>query len=182
MPIPPPPCEAGSVTVSVSPSAIEPAAGLTMALPASDAALRRKLIDLLLHKDGFDPDYSSCSTPQLHSMMHLAERMPVMIDEQYPAVTRSAVLDLLADFADFLQVSVPGDAGIDLYLAGLEHLPAPLLRMASTKLAGTHRFNRLPLPADFARTIESEVEELQSAKRGWQSNITRLSRAYTRRK
>lgn len=73
-----------------------------------------------------------------------------------PADARQ-ITDGLQSIADMLQVSLPGERGLKLYLAILSEIPAPLFRQACKRVATSHRYARLPNPADFLDAVSEDM-------------------------
>lgn len=86
-------------------------------------------------------------------------------------VSKAELLNALADLADLLQTKVPGEGGIDLYLEAMDSFPQRMLRPTQVMIARDHKFTRLPLPADWRRTAE---EQLDSAL-AFAANLARLT-------
>jgi hypothetical protein len=92
----------------------------------------------------------------------LTEAKLVMV----PADARQ-IMDGLQSIADMLQASLPNERGLKLYLAIMSEIPAPLFRQACKRVATSHRYARLPNPADF---IDAVSEDMAHAR----MHITRL--------
>lgn len=170
----------GSVTVNASPSVI-PSKHQVTATP-SESALLARLVEALRPRETIDVYLECFNDHELDQLIELADNMPYRIDESLPPASKAQMLHVLADFADFLQVSVPGDAGIALYLSALEDVPFQFLTVASERLAKQHRFARLPLPADFRKHIEPEIAGVEALKHAWATTVSRLNQTKHRRK
>jgi hypothetical protein len=76
----------------------------------------------------------------------------------------------LAAIADMLQVALPEEDGLALYVALLSKLPYPVLRQGMVRVAETHAWPRLPYPKeilDACRMPQAELEFwLRSIERG----------------
>lgn len=70
------------------------------------------------------------------------------------------VADMLLAFAEMLGVEEPGDKGIGLYLKALSDLPAIVIEPAQVELARTHKYKRLPNPAEIRSAAALFVTEL----------------------
>ena len=66
-----------------------------------------------------------------------------------PLVTREKIADALRTFAEMLQCSVPMADGLKLYFYALQDMPYYKFLHACMNLVKTHKWPRLPLPADF---------------------------------
>lgn len=66
-----------------------------------------------------------------------------------PLVTREKIADALRTFAEMLQCSVPMADGLKLYFYALQDMPYYKFQHACMSLVKTHKWPRLPLPADF---------------------------------
>ena len=66
-----------------------------------------------------------------------------------PLVTREKIADALRTFAEMLQCSVPMADGLKLYFYALQDMPYYKFQYACMSLVKTHKWPRLPLPADF---------------------------------
>lgn len=73
-----------------------------------------------------------------------------------PADARQ-ITDGLQSIADMLQVSLPNERGLKLYLAILSEIPAPLFRQACKRVAAHHRYAKLPTPADFIDAVSDDL-------------------------
>lgn len=73
--------------------------------------------------------------------------------------TKEEILSVLGAIASMLQVSLPDEAGLKLYLHGLGFIPAELFKEAALRVSRTHKYPRLPLPADFSAAIKVEMDQ-----------------------
>lgn len=92
------------------------------------------------------------------------------VEQALPPVSREEIVDVLGSMAEMLQVSVPSTLGIKLYFGALKDMPSYKFKAAAFKLIKTHKWPKLPLPADFIEAAKDERKDLDQF-------ITRLNRA-----
>lgn len=73
--------------------------------------------------------------------------------------TKEQILSAVGSIASMLQTTLPDEDGLKLYLYGLSHIPAEIFKEACLRVARTHKYPRLPLPADFAAAVQNEVTQ-----------------------
>lgn len=61
-----------------------------------------------------------------------------------------------------MQVSLPDQDGLKLYVYGLSHIPKDLFKEACMRVTRTHKWPKLPLPAVFSEAVAKELAEAQS--------------------
>jgi hypothetical protein len=61
----------------------------------------------------------------------------------------------LTALAELFQVQVPSDTGLDLYLNAIKHVPKPAFMRAIGVLSRSHKWPRLPYPADVLDACEA---------------------------
>jgi hypothetical protein len=86
-------------------------------------------------------------------------------NQRFAPVTGDDLADALAVFADMLGCNVPTEAGLQLYMLAMSDVPAKLMPHAAIRLAAVHKFSRLPLPADFRKVVEPELELVELRKK-----------------
>lgn len=60
-----------------------------------------------------------------------------------------------------MQVSLPDQDGLKLYVFGLNHLPRDLFKEACMRVTRTHKWPKLPLPAVFIEAVKDEMVSSQ---------------------
>lgn len=131
---------------------------LEAATPCDRLLLRRATTVKQNDPTSFRSTYEALPDADLDALIEGLERIGDAYAAWLKRVTKPDLLNLLADFADMLQVSPPNAGGIDLYLAAMDTVPAALVPIARVKVAKTHRYARLPLPADFEKAIAGEMQ------------------------
>lgn len=86
------------------------------------------------------------------------------VERALPLVSKQKVADVIGSIAEMLQVSVPSETGLKLYLHALKELPAYKFEAAALKLIRTHKWPRLPLPADFIEAAKDERQDIDIAR------------------
>lgn len=84
------------------------------------------------------------------------------VERALPLVSREKIADVIGSIAEMLQVSVPSTMGLKLYFHALKDLPAYKFEAAALKLIKTHKWPRLPLPADFIEAAKDERGDLDT--------------------
>jgi len=107
--------------------------------------------------DGYRPSFLECSVEDLEQIIAGLREAGACFAAWLRPVTADQLLDRLAAFADMLQVAAPSEAGIDLFVEAMGDFPGNLLARAARSVARTHKFSRLPLPADFLKAVEGEL-------------------------
>lgn len=92
------------------------------------------------------------------------------VEQALPPVSREEIVDVLGSIAEMLQVSVPSTLGIKLYFGALKDMPSYKFKAAALKLIKTHKWPKLPLPADFIEAAKEERKDLDQF-------VTQLNRA-----
>lgn len=64
------------------------------------------------------------------------------------------ILDVLHMVAETVQVDLPEEAGLTMYVALLAPLPVHVLKLAALEVLKTHAVRTLPLPAEFLQSQE----------------------------
>lgn len=99
------------------------------------------------------------------SLMQAADLLAADIDQltklQAPA-SEGAIARTLGAMAEMFQVQVPDQGGLDLYIAALKTMPRPAFIVAREKLIVTHKWPRLPYPADFIEAGRETADRLET--------------------
>tara|TARA_R110000823_G_scaffold4918_11_gene19656 strand:+ start:1599 stop:1988 length:390 start_codon:yes stop_codon:yes gene_type:complete len=74
-----------------------------------------------------------------------------------PLASKKYIAQLIERMAQLFQCNVPDHQGLEMYFAVLSDYPEALLRQAAKTVATTHKWPRLPFPADFIAVIEDEA-------------------------
>lgn len=104
-------------------------------------------------------DHGSASLTQAADL--LAADIDQLLKLQVPA-TDGAIVRTLGAMAEMFQVQVPDQGGLDLYVAALRSLPRPAFVRAREQLIATHKWPRLPYPADFIEAGRETSERLET--------------------
>jgi hypothetical protein len=83
------------------------------------------------------------------------------------------ILKLLEQVATTFQVELPSPDGLAVYIACLQGLPAPILRMAMIDVVKSHTYRTMPLPGEFLATNPAKE---------WQWQFDWLERTLTEKK
>lgn len=75
--------------------------------------------------------------------------------------TDSEVAEVLIGFAEALGCNEPGEAGLKLYMQVLGRVPAPALKEGAKDLAASHRFKRLPNPAEILAAAQPYMKDIE---------------------
>jgi len=84
--------------------------------------------------------------------------------------TRTEFVAGLIGLAELFQVQVPTDTGLDLYINAIQHISAPAFHRAIGVLSRSHKWPRLPYPADVLEAAETGTMILHT-------HLTRIERA-----
>ncbi len=118
-------------------------------------------------------------------MLAALEALTLRASERHDLAARggtvSQVSGLLLQFAEMLGCRVPGDDGLNLMTAALGSLPFVLHDAAALRVAQTHKYNRLPLPAEFLKAVEGELAFLAMQRRSLASIQQSISNIRARR-
>lgn len=83
------------------------------------------------------------------------------VERALPLVSKEKIADAIGSIAEMLQVSVPSTIGLKLYFHALKELPEYKFEAACLKLIRTHKWPRLPLPADFIEAAKDERQDIE---------------------
>ena len=75
---------------------------------------------------------------------------------------KAAIIKTLGALASMLQAPVPDDTGLDLYVLALAKMPKPVFNAARNALVLSHRWPKLPLPADFIKAGEEDQKVIDT--------------------
>lgn len=84
------------------------------------------------------------------------------VERALPLVSREKIADVIGSMAEMLQVTVPSTTGLKLYFHALKDLPTYKFEAAALKLIKTHKWPRLPLPADFIEAAKEERQDIEA--------------------
>lgn len=93
------------------------------------------------------------------------------------AASEDVIIKTLGGMAEAFQVDLPERIGLEIYIAALRDLPRLALTLAVQSLVRTHKWPRLPYPADFIEAAKPEVEALQSSRKRIAGAIERVTHA-----
>lgn len=99
---------------------------------------------------------------ELDQALAEVQALHAILTEALAPATPAQITDGLAAIADMLQVSLPNERGLKLYIAVLSEMPGPLFRAACKRVAQTHKYARLPNAGDF---LDAAVEEQAEARK-----------------
>lgn len=99
------------------------------------------------------------------------------VERALPPVSKEKIANVIGAIAEMLQVSVPSETGLKLYLHALKGMPGYKFEAAAMKLIKTHKWPRLPLPADFIEAAKDERQDIDIARIKIQSARMRVESA-----
>lgn len=79
------------------------------------------------------------------------------VDEQTAPATAEQILDIVEGLASMLQVDLPDERGLELYVLTLMDIPAGLLKQAAVHVARNHKWRTMPTPAEFREPIKHDA-------------------------
>jgi len=85
------------------------------------------------------------------------------IEEAMRPAGKAEIIKTIEAMAALFQAPVPDGVGLDLYIMALARMPAPVFRAARNELVTTHKWPRLPLPADFVEAGKHEQSVMNTA-------------------
>jgi hypothetical protein len=91
--------------------------------------------------------------------------------------TKATIIKTVEAMASLFQAPVPDDLGFDLYILALAQMPGPVFKAARNKLITTHKWPRLPLPADFVAAGQEEQERIDAVRSVLQTARRQAERA-----
>lgn len=171
----------GLNVVAVSPSAIDGLdpgdVDITKIQPRLTASDRNDLAFIEREmRTPHDFDYSKTRALAQQVVETLASNTLSMMreyDEAHPPITGDDLADSLQRLASLFGVGVPDRQGVELYAVALSSMPRSLLLPATIRVAATHKYPTLPLPADLLRSIEDEIRIMKRER-------SRIAAAYSR--
>lgn len=98
-----------------------------------------------------------------HAASDLAHARSV-VERALPPVSKEKIANVLGSIAEMLQVTVPSETGLKMYLHALKGMPGYKFEAAALKLIKTHKWPRLPLPADFIEAAKDERQDIDVIK------------------
>lgn len=142
------PTHSGSETIDEAIALMPAVYQLVRGSDSGPLAIARKIISARA-EHGFDKELAFVGQPQFDQVHKDFAEWQRRLEYETRPTSMPEIIEMLADFADMLQVGVPREKGLQLYEAALDRLPRPCLDPIKLALARSHRFARLPLPADF---------------------------------
>lgn len=76
--------------------------------------------------------------------------------------TKTSIIKTIEAMASMFQAPVPDEIGLDLYIMALARMPRPVFDKARVALVLSHKWPRLPLPADFVAAGQEEQERIDA--------------------
>jgi hypothetical protein len=131
------------------------------------AELQTIMQDSVLHWMALPPDTMPMNLEQyglevLDEAAQALAHAQAGVEHALPLVSKEKMANVIGSMAEMLQVSVPSTAGLKLYFHALKDLPAYKFEAAALKLIKTHKWPRLPLPADFIEAAKEERQDIES--------------------
>jgi hypothetical protein len=111
-------------------------------------------LGMALTKDLYD--LSALPSDWLNKAINLIDGDLAAFEDYAAPADKPTIIRTLGALASMLQTPLPDETGLDLYVLALAKMPAPVFNAARNKLVLSHRWPRLPLPADF---IEAGKED-----------------------
>lgn len=130
-------------------------------------------------KRTFALELSALGSDLLHQVIRSIDEDRDKLEALMQPASKASIIKTISGFASMLQVPVPDDAGLDLYIMALARLPQPVFNAARNKLVMTHKWARLPTPADFVEAGAEEQERLETLQLVLMSARRSASRALT---
>jgi hypothetical protein len=134
-----------------------------LALTPSEQRALTLVRETLRRRPDYDPAMPHLSIEELNNLIEQTELIITTYQNAMTPITKGQLIIAIADLAEVLQVMPPTDTGLDLYFAVLNDMPAILLRPAVVALLRSHKFSRLPLPADMIKHIKGDWDSLSAA-------------------
>jgi hypothetical protein len=97
--------------------------------------------------------------------------------QQMQPASRDTIIKALAGMAEAFQVDLPEAIGLEIYVAALHDLPRPALMAAVQSLVRSHKWPRLPFPAEFIEAAQPELEALRGSRTRINGAIERVGHA-----
>lgn len=171
----------GSSVLAASPSAIDGlapgAVDITKIRPRLTASDQNDLLFIEREiRKPHDFDYSKTRALDLSIIETLAANTLSMLreyDADHPVITGDDLADSLQRLASLFGVGVPDRMGVELYAVALSSMPRSLLLPATIKVATSHKYPTLPLPADLLRAVEDEMKIMKRER-------SRIASAYSK--
>lgn len=109
--------------------------------------------------------------------MELIDLLDRFDSTQMRPASDNTIIKTLAGMAEAFQVDMPQDVGLEIYVAALRDLPRPAFMAAVQSLVRSHKWPRLPYPADFIEAAQPELEALRSSRTRINGAILRVKEA-----
>lgn len=91
--------------------------------------------------------------------------------------SETAIIKALNGIAEAFQVDLPSAVGLEIYVAALSDLPRPALAAAVRSLVRSHKWMKMPLPADFIAAAKDELEQIEAGRRRIATARNRITEA-----
>lgn len=75
---------------------------------------------------------------------------------------KANIIKTIEAMASLFQAPVPDQIGLDLYIMALARMPRPVFDFARNQLVLTHKWPRIPLPADFVAAGQEEQDRIEA--------------------
>lgn len=109
--------------------------------------------------------------------MELIDLLDAFDSKVMRPASEEAIIKMLGGMAAAFQVDVPERTGLEIYIAALRDLPRPALEAAVQSLVRSHKWPRLPFPADFIEAAQPELEALRGSRTRINGAIERVRHA-----
>jgi len=122
-------------------------------------------------------------TPQTDNPLQTSltglEQQLTEVESRIKPASREMIQKMLTAVAVTLQLEVPTNEALRVYLHLFEQYPEDLLRLAGEKVLREHRYPRFPFPADFCKHIDPIYEDRLNNIRWWKRTINDHRRGVT---
>jgi predicted transcriptional regulator len=105
------------------------------------------------------------------------DRDAAAIEEWMQPANKATIIKTIEAMASLFQVAVPDELGLDLYILALARMPGPVFKAARNNLITTHKWPRLPVPADFISAGQEEQERIDAVRSVLQTARRQAERA-----
>jgi hypothetical protein len=86
----------------------------------------------------------------------------IKLDEWMAPADKTSIIRTIEAMASLFQAPIPDQLGLDLYIMALARMPKPVFDFARNQLVLSHKWPRLPLPADFVAAAQEERERIEA--------------------
>ena len=107
------------------------------------------------------------------------EQQLTEVESRIKPASREMIQKMLTAVAVTLQLEVPTNEALRVYLHLFEQYPEDLLRLAGEKVLREHHYPRFPFPADFCKHIDQIYRDRLDTVRWWKRTLADRRRGVT---